>query len=425
MTVIVFLGSLMAAMALGIPIAFSLLLCGVALMLQLNMFDAQILAQNLMEGANSFPLLAVPFFMLAGEIMNAGGLSRRIVNFAMSLVGHIRGGLGYVTIVAAVIMASLSGSAVADAAALTALLLPMMVAAGHDKSQSAGLIAAGGIIAPIIPPSIGFVVFGVAGGVSISKLFMAGIFPAVWLALALVVTWWWLVRKEDLTPPPKKSTQEVIEALRLAGWALVLPLIIVFGLKFGIFTPTEAAVVAAVYSLFVSTVIYGELNLKKLIPLFVAAAKTTAVVMFLVASAMVSAWLITVANLPAQIVELLQPMLDSPRLLMLCIMLLTMVVGTALDMTPTILLLTPVLMPVVKAAGIDPVYFGVLFIINNAIGLITPPVGTVLNAVAGAGKVSMDEVTKGVVPFMVAQFLIMFLMVAFPQLVMVPAHWFY
>lgn len=425
MTVIVFLGSLMAAMALGIPIAFSLLLCGVALMLQLNMFDAQILAQNLMEGANSFPLLAVPFFMLAGEIMNAGGLSRRIVNFAMSLVGHIRGGLGYVTIVAAVIMASLSGSAVADAAALTALLLPMMVAAGHDKSQSAGLIAAGGIIAPIIPPSIGFVVFGVAGGVSISKLFMAGIFPGVWLALALVVTWWWLVRKEAITPPPKKSTSEVLEALRLAGWALVLPLIIVFGLKFGIFTPTEAAVVAAVYSLFVSTVIYGELNLKKLVPLFVAAAKTTSVVMFLVASAMVSAWLITVANLPAQIVELLQPMLDSPRLLMLCIMLLTMLVGTALDMTPTILLLTPVLMPVVKAAGIDPVYFGVLFIINNAIGLITPPVGTVLNAVAGAGKVTMDEVTRGVVPFMVAQFLIMFLMVAFPQLVMVPAHWFY
>ena len=425
MTVVIFLGSLMAAMALGIPIAFSLLMCGVALMLHMGMFDGQILAQNLLEGANSFPLLAVPFFMLAGEIMNAGGLSRRIVNFAMSLVGHIRGGLGYVTIVAAVIMASLSGSAVADAAALTALLLPMMVAAGHDKAQSAGLIAAGGIIAPIIPPSIGFVVFGVAGGVSISKLFMAGIFPGVWLALALVITWWWLVRKEELTPPPRKTTAEVFEALRLAAWALVLPLIIVFGLKFGIFTPTEAAVVAAVYSLFVSTVVYRELNIKKLIPLFVAAAKTSAVVMFLVASAMVSAWLITVANLPGQIVELLQPMLDSPRLLMLCIMILTMVVGTALDMTPTILLLTPVLMPVVKAAGIDPVYFGVLFIINNAIGLITPPVGTVLNAVAGVGKVSMDEVTRGVMPFMVAQFAIMFAMVAWPALVMVPARWFY
>jgi tripartite ATP-independent transporter DctM subunit len=183
--------------------------------------------------------------------------------------------------------------------------------------------------------------------------------------------------------------------------------------------------VAAVYALLISTFIYRELSIKDLYPLFVSSAKTSAIVMFLVAAAMVSAWLITVANLPAQLIELLQPLLDSPRLLMLTIMVITMVVGTALDMTPTILLLTPVLMPVVKAAGIDPVYFGVLFIINNAIGLITPPVGTVLNAVAGVGKVSMDEVTRGVMPFMIAQFIIMFAMVAFPALVMVPARWFY
>ncbi len=425
MTITVFLGSMLAAMALGIPIAFSLLLCGAALMWHLNMFDAQILAQNVINGADSFPLLAVPFFMLAGEVMNAGGLSRRIVNFAMALVGHIKGGLGYVTIVAAVIMASLSGSAVADAAALTALLLPMMVAAGHDKARSAGLIASAGIIAPIIPPSIGFVIFGVSANVSISKLFMAGIFPGIWLAAALWFTWWYLVRKEMVMPPPRKNKAEVLAALREATWALVLPFIIVFGLKFGVFTPTEAAVVAAVYALVVSVFVYKELNFKKLVPLFVGAARTCAIVMFLVAAAMVSAWLITVANLPAEVVALLEPLLGSPKLLMAAIMLLTMVVGTALDMTPTILLLTPVLMPVVKAAGIDPVYFGVLFIINNAIGLITPPVGTVLNAVAGVGKVTMDEVTKGVVPFMIAQFIIMFLMVLFPQLVMVPAHWFY
>jgi tripartite ATP-independent transporter DctM subunit len=416
---------MIAAMALGVPIAFSLLLCGAALMWHLNMFDAQILAQNVINGADSFPLLAVPFFMLAGEVMNAGGLSRRIVNFAMALVGHIKGGLGYVTIVAAVIMASLSGSAVADAAALTALLLPMMVAAGHDKARSAGLIASAGIIAPIIPPSIGFVIFGVAANVSISKLFMAGIFPGIWLAVSLWFTWWYLVRKEVVAPPPRKTKAEVLFALKDATWALVLPFIIVFGLKFGVFTPTEAAVVAAVYALIVSVFVYQELNFKKLVPLFVSAARTCAIVMFLVAAAMVSAWLITVANLPAQVVALLQPLLDSPKLLMAAIMLLTMVVGTALDMTPTILLLTPVLMPVVKAAGIDPVYFGVLFIINNAIGLITPPVGTVLNAVAGVGKVTMDEVTKGVIPFMIAQFIIMFLMVMFPSLVMVPAHWFY
>lgn len=425
MTITIFLVSLIGAMALGVPIAFSLLVCGVALMWHMDMFDAQILAQNLMEGANSFPLLAVPFFMLAGEVMNAGGLSRRIVNFAMALVGHIKGGLGYVTIMAAVIMAALSGSAVADAAALAALLMPMMVAAGHDKARSAGLIASAGIIAPVIPPSIGFVIFGVAGNVSISKLFMAGIVPGMMLGVALWVTWWWLARREVVQVPPRKSTGEILLALREATWALVLPVIVVFGLKFGVFTPTEAAVVAAAYALLVSTLVYRELNLRSLVPLFVASAKTSAVVMFLVAAAMVSAWLITVANLPGELVALLQPLLDSPRLLMLTIMVITMVVGTALDMTPTILLLTPVLMPVVKAAGIDPVYFGVLFIINNAIGLITPPVGTVLNAVAGAGRVSMDEVTKGVLPFMVAQFLIMFAMVAFPQLVMVPARWFY
>jgi tripartite ATP-independent transporter DctM subunit len=172
-------------------------------------------------------------------------------------------------------------------------------------------------------------------------------------------------------------------------------------------------------------VVYRELSLRQLVPLFVSSAKTCAIVMFLVAASMVAAWLITVANVPAQVVDLLQPLLDSPRLLMVAIMMLTIVVGTALDMAPTILLLTPVLMPVVKAAGIDPVYFGVLFIINNAIGLITPPVGTVLNTVAGVGKMRLDEVTRGVMPFMFAQFSIMFLMVAFPQLVMVPARWFY
>jgi TRAP-type transport system large permease protein len=421
MTIAIFLISLLGAMALGMPIAFSLLLSGAALMWHLGMWDSQSLAQNVIEGANSFRLLAVPFFMLAGEVMNAGGLSKRIVNFAMSLVGHIPGGLGYVAIVAACIMAALSGSAVADAAALSALLLPMMVKAGHDKARSAGLIASAGIIAPIIPPSIAFIIFGVAANVSISKLFLAGIVPGILLGVALWITWWWLVRTEKVTPPPRQSRAEVFDALKGASWALVLPMIVVGGLKFGIFTPTESAVVAAMYAVLVSLLVYKEISIKDMLPILISAAKTSAVVMFLVAAAMVSAWMITVAQLPAQLTELLQPLLDSPRLLMFAIMVIVMIVGTAMDMTPTILILTPVLMPLVKAAGIDPVYFGVLFIINNAIGLVTPPVGTVLNTVAGVGKVSMDDVTKGVLPFMFAQFVLLFLMVLFPQIVIWPA----
>lgn len=423
MTVAIFLGSLLIAMAIGIPIAYSLLISGIALMWHLDLFDAQILAQNVINGADSFPLLAVPFFMLAGEIMNVGGLSKRIVKLALAVVGHVPGGLGYVAIMAAVILAAVSGSAVADAAALASLLLPMMVAAGHDKARSAGLIASAGIIAPVIPPSIGFVIFGVAANVSISKLFLAGIVPGVLLGIALAITWWWLVRREKVAPPARASRAEVLKALRESVWALGLPVIILVGLRMGVFTPTEAAVVAAVYALFVAMVVYRELSFRQLADIFQAAARTSAVVMFLVAAAMVSAWLITVADLPSKIIGMLEPFMDNQTLLLVAIMLLVMIVGTAMDMTPTILILTPVLMPVVKAAGIDPVYFGVLFIINNAIGLITPPVGTVLNVVAGVGRISMSDVTRGVMPFMLAQFIVMFLLVAFPSIVMVPLRW--
>ena len=425
MTVFIFLGSLLGAMALGIPIAYALLVCGVALMWHLDLFDAQILAQNVINGADSFPLLAVPFFMLAGEIMNVGGLSRRIVDLALTLVGHRRGGLGVVAILAAVLMAALSGSAVADTAALASLLLPMMVRAGHDKARAGGLIASAGIIAPIIPPSIGFVLFGVAANVSITKLFMAGIVPGLLMGAALSVTWYFVAQREGTTPPPKASRAEVFAALKNSTWALFLPVIVLVGLKFGVFTPTEAAVVAAVYALFVAVVVYREMKLTQLFEVFRSAAKTTAIIMFLVAAAMVSAWLITVADIPSKMIELLEPFMDNQTLLLMAIMVLVLVIGMAMDMTPIILILTPVLMPVVKAAGIDPVYFGVLFIMNCAIGLITPPVGTVLSVVAGVGRMKMEQAAKGILPFAAAQAAVMFLLVLFPQIVIVPARFFF
>ena len=423
MTIAIFTFSLLGAMALGMPIAFALIVCGIALMHWLDIFNSQIVAQNIINGADSFPLMAVPFFMLAGEIMNKGGLAKRIVNIALAVVGHLRGGLGYVTILASCVLASVSGSAAADAAALAALLVPMMVAAGHKKMYAAGLVAAGGIIAPVIPPSIGLVIFGVVGGVSISKLFLAGVAPGILLGVGLCFAWWWVARGEDVTVPARKSLREISWAIVDGFWALMLPVIIIVGLRFGIFTPTEAAVVVAVYSLFVATCIYRELKWTQLYEVFVSAALSTSVVMFLVAAALVSSWLITVAEIAGQVVDLVRPFMGNQTLLLLVIMIIVVIVGTALDMTPTILILTPILMPIVKQAGIDPVYFGVLFIINAAIGLITPPVGVVLNVVCGVSRISMEDIIKGVWPFMVAQLLVLLSLVLFPWLVTGPAKW--
>lgn len=423
MTIAIFTGSLIGAIALGVPIAFALLICAVALMVLQGNIDTTILSQKIIEGADSFPLLAIPFFMLAGELMNAGGISKRIVTFALTFVGHLRGGLGFVAIFASVLMAAISGSAAADAAAIGALLIPMMRRAGYDVPRSAGLIAAGGVIAPVIPPSIGLIVFGVIANVSIGKLFLAGIVPGLMMGVSLLLAWLWVARRDKAKILPRQDWGARLRAGIDGIWALVMPAGIIGGLKFGVFTPTEAGVVACVYAFLVGAFVYRELPLRQLHPILVAAAKSTAVIVFLIATALISAWLITLSELPSQVEAMLSPFMDNKVLLMAVIMVIVVIVGTALDFAPTLMILTPVLMPVIKQAGIDPVYFGVLFIMNNAIGLITPPVGIVLNVMCRVANISMGDLMKGLWPFLWAELIVLALLVLFPDLVMVPLDW--
>ena len=424
MTLAIFIGALVFFMVLGMPIAFALVLTGVALMFHLDFFDAQIVAQNLLAGADNFPLMAVPFFILAGELMNAGGISKRIINLAVSMVGHLRGGLGYVAIAASVLLASLSGSAIADTAALATLLIPMMRDHGYPVPQSAGLISSGGIIAPIIPPSMPFIIYGVTTNTSISSLFLAGVVPGLLMGIVLIAVWVRLVPKMDVKAQPKATWAERRHALVDGVWALMLPVLILGGLRGGLFTPTEAAVVAAVYSLVVSVFVYREVKARDVVRLLVEAANTTAIVMFLCAAAVVSSYMVTLADLPALAIEMLQPLMGNPYVLMIAIMLLLLAVGIVMDLTPTILVMGPVLLPVAVKAGIDPIYFGVMFILVGTIGLITPPICTVLNVVCGVAKISMESATRGVWPFLMAYTALLALFIAFPGIITAPMVWF-
>jgi len=420
---VVFSAGMLVLMGIGMNMALALMLTGAGMAYVLGFWDTQLLAQNLVAGVDSFPLLAVPFFILAGELMNSGGISRRIIDMAQAWVGHIRGGLGYVAIGAAVLMASMSGSALADTAALATILLPMMRRQGYPMNTSAGLLASGGIIAPIIPPSMPFVIYGVTTNTSISALFVSGIVPGLIMGAGLIVAWKWVLRRIELPAGEPLPLRERLRATAKAFWAMLMPVIIIGGMKTGIFTPTEAAVVAAFYALVVALTVHREMKLAEIQHVLVRAARTTAIVMFLCAGAQVASYMITLADLPSVLTGWLGPLVGQPRLLMAVMMIVLVVIGTALDLTPTILIFAPVMLPIAVKAGIDPVYFGLMFVLNGAIGLITPPVGTVLNVVAGVGRLSMHNVVKGVNPFLVAYLLILVLFVVFPPLVTAPVAW--
>ena len=294
---------------------------------------------------------------------------------------------------------------------------------GYPMSTSAGLLASGGIIAPIIPPSMPFVIYGVTTNTSISALFVSGIVPGLIMGAGLIVAWKWVLRRIDLPQGEPLPMRERLRATGRAFWALLMPVIIIGGMKSGVFTPTEAAVVAAFYALVVALAVHREMRWTEVHGVLVRAARTTAIVMFLCAGAQVASYMITLADLPSTLSGWLGPLTGDPRLLMALMMVVLVLIGTALDLTPTILIFAPVMLPIAVKAGIDPVYFGLMFVLNGAIGLITPPVGTVLNVVAGVGRLPMVQVIKGVNPFLLTYVAILALFVLFPQIVTAPVAW--
>lgn len=422
--IFVFMAALFGFLAIGVPIAYTLILVAVSLLVAIDNFDATLIAQSVVFGANSFTLLAIPFFILAGEIMGYGGISKRIVNFVACLVGHVRGGLGYVVIIASTIFAGLSGSAVADAAALGAILIPMMVAMGYDKALSTALICAASMIAPIIPPSIPFILYGVAGQVSIGKLFMAGIVPGLILSGALMAFWYFMSTRNNFPVGKKATGPEMLRALKDAIFALFMPVIIVGGIRFGVFTPTEAGCVAVMYALFISVFIYKEMKISDIAHVLVATAKTTGMVLLVAATATSAAWVVTTAGVPMMIAEALSGFASSPLALMLIINAFLILLGMVMDLVPAMLIFAPIFVPLVKSVGIDPVYFGVIMTLNLVIGLITPPVGTVLYVGCGVAKIGMGELVKKLWPLLLVELAVLLLLIVVPAITIVPVQWF-
>lgn len=414
-----FLLGLFGFILLNIPIAFALVLTTVVLMLLLSGdVSTPIIAQSIIRGIDSFPLMAIPFFILAGEIMNEGGISRRIVEFARALVGHVTGGLGYVGVVASMLFAGVSGSAVADTSAIGSILLPMMDKEGYKKPTSTSLIAAAGTIGPIIPPSIPMILFGVIGGVSVIKMFLGGIIPGVLIGIGLMTVWYFHAKKQGYKSEGKATLREVGRAGKSAFWALILPIIILGGIISGIYTPTEAGVIAVVYAIFVGKFAYKELKVKRMPMILTASAKSTAIVLLLCGAAMSAAYLITTAQIPTLLTQtLLEWSNNNVYMVMFLINILLLLVGMVMDLTPALLILGPMLLPIATGFGLDPVYFGVVMVVNLCIGLITPPVGTVLYVVCGISKLSMGDLVRPILPFIAIMVVVLGLITYIPGLV--------
>lgn len=418
MGVILLLASFFLTILLGIPLAFGLGISSLLyLVVEMNNMPWGIIAQRLFEGANSFPLMAIPFFILAGALMNYGGLAKKLVDLANYLVGFIRGGLAMVNIVGSMFFAGISGSSVADTAAIGSLLIPTMTERGYKKDFSVAVTASSSTIGVIIPPSIPMVLLGAIGGVSIGKLFLGGAIPGILLGLAQMGVAYFISKKENYPKEEVPTFGKILSSVKVGILALIMPLIILGGIIGGVFTPTEAGAVAVIYSFIIGFFVYKQLKLSDLPRILYDTMINTASIMFLVATASLFGWILSYERIPQMIANAMLSVTENQLLILLLINIFLLIIGCIMDMTASLIILVPMLLPLIKSLGIDPIHFGVIMVLNLSIGLFTPPFGVCLVVPCQLAERTITDVFKALVPFFIACVVVLFLVTYIPGLV--------
>ncbi len=415
--ILTFLVSLIGFTILGVPIGFAIGLTAIVLMFFIGMPEPMILARRLVTGIDIYTLLAIPFFMLAGEIMNKAGLVHDILKFANAMVGRFKGGLSYVNVVGSMLFAGISGSAVADTAALGSLEIPMMEKDGYDKPFASAITAASAIIGPIIPPSIPMIILGSIAQISIAKLFLAGAIPGLLIGLSLLGYSYFISKRRNYPVSEGVNIKEFFQVFKKTIWALILPLIILGGIIAGIFTATEAGAIAVIYAVIISLVIY-KVKLKDYPEILKGAALNTGVVMLVCGTAMVLTWYLAVAQVPQFLTAFLMSITRNKWFFLFVLNILLFFVGMVIDLTPALFLLVPILMPISNAYGINPIHFGVIIVTNLCIGLITPPVGTVLYVTTSISKIKLETLVTELIPMYVVLFIVLMLITYVPMFVL-------
>ena len=408
--------TLVVLLIINVPIAVALGLSVVIAFMVEGNIPLLVVIQKMFNGTDSFPLMAIPFFLLAGKLMETGGISARLIRFANTIVGNLPGGLAIVAVIGCTFFAAISGSSAATTAAVGGILIPHMVKKGYDVRFSSALHAAGGTIGVMIPPSVPMVLYGVAASTSINDLFIAGIGPGILVAISLVAYSFWVSKKKGWGGGEKHSPAEIWKAFKDAILAILMPVIILGGIYGGIFTATEAAVVAVVYALIIGLFVYREIKWKDLGEIFTGAGTMTAVIMLIIATANAFGFLMTRENIPQEIAQFMLGITDSTIITLLIINVLLLILGTFMETAVTIILMTPILLPIITTLGINPVLFGVIMVVNSAIGMLTPPVGINLLVAGKIAKLSNTEIEKAVIPFLIIMVIDLLLITYIPEI---------